>query len=200
METAAWVERARRGDERAREALFRAYAPVAMRVALGMTSGRTADAEDLLQDAWLACFARLDDLREPAAFGGFLMKTVKNLGINRWHKAARHERGTEKLAAEPAARSADDPFAVFAAAERQEIVRRAIAALADGPLKETARLYYVEGLDSTGAVATRLGVPQSTVTTRLDRVRDNIKKALVVELSRRVPASCDRQPLEEALR
>ena len=88
----------------------------------------------------------------------------------------------------------------FAAQEREKLVRTAMAALPEGPEKETAALYYLEGLDQTEAVAARLGVPKSTVTTRLDRFRRRLRKALIVEIARRSVRTLDRQRPEETLK
>jgi RNA polymerase sigma-70 factor, ECF subfamily len=172
-----------------------------MRVALGMCGGQQQDAEDLTQEAFITCLSRLDGLREPAAFGGFLLRTVKNLGINRWHAAHSRARAVERLTAQPVATGDDmDAFTAFAARQRATIVRAAIEALPAGPEKETAELYYLGGLDATEEVARRLKVPKSTVSTRLDRFRRSLRKALVVELARRSVRDADRHNPEEALR
>jgi RNA polymerase sigma-70 factor (ECF subfamily) len=183
-QTTALVERAREGDGAAREALFRAHAPVALRLALALTNGHRANAEDLTQDAFMRVFDRLDDLREPARFGGWLLKTVRNLAFNQSRSARSRNRAVEAAATEPTEPSAD-ALAMLEEKERAELLDAALARSPDNELKETARLFYLEGLDSTQAVAERLGVPKSTVTTRLQRFRGALRKTLLAELARR---------------
>jgi RNA polymerase sigma-70 factor (ECF subfamily) len=182
-QTAELVGRARAGDARARETLFRAHAPVALRLSLSLTRGNLADAEDLTQDAFIKVFNRLDDLRVPAHFGGWLLKTVRNLGINRYRSNQSRERSHERAAAQPRAPETD-PFAALEQKERAALLQRALERTPDGELKETARLFYLEGLDSTQAVAERMNVPKSTVTTRLDRFRRGLRKTLLAEIAR----------------
>jgi RNA polymerase sigma-70 factor (ECF subfamily) len=45
--------------------------------------GNRADALEVTQDAFLKAFRSLDTLEKPAAFGGWLMRIVSNLSLNR---------------------------------------------------------------------------------------------------------------------
>ena len=76
-EDAHLVRAARDGDERAFGALYERYA----RVIHGLLLARAprADVEDLVQDVFLAAWNRLNSLREPAAFGGWLSMIARNL-------------------------------------------------------------------------------------------------------------------------
>jgi DNA-directed RNA polymerase specialized sigma24 family protein len=78
--TADLVIRAKSGDHQAFEALVRAYLRAAYSVALA-TVGRPADAEDVAQEALLVAFERLDTCREPARFGGWLLRIVRNQAL-----------------------------------------------------------------------------------------------------------------------
>lgn len=72
------VARARTGDRWAREVLYREHLEGALRVA-GFVLGRSADVEDVVQDAFVHAFERLGELRDPGAFGGWLRRIVVNL-------------------------------------------------------------------------------------------------------------------------
>ena len=50
-------------------------------VALAVT-GSAADADDVCQDAFVAAMERIDDCREPARFGGWLLQIVRNRARN----------------------------------------------------------------------------------------------------------------------
>lgn len=80
-EVAALVARARKGEAGAFELLVRRYLRAAYAVALAVV-GRPADAEDVAQDAWLTAFERLESCREPARFGGWLLRIVRNHALN----------------------------------------------------------------------------------------------------------------------
>lgn len=73
--TAEWVSQARRGSGDAWTRLFRRFAPVVHGVLLGQV--QTADAEDLTQQVFETALARLAELREDAAFPGWLLSIAR---------------------------------------------------------------------------------------------------------------------------
>ncbi len=91
---ATYVERSRRGDASAFEALVRRYYRAAYAVALALLSN-SMDAEDVCQDAFLKTLERLDDCREPDKFASWLLRIVRNRAHN--FRAYRRVRATESL-------------------------------------------------------------------------------------------------------
>src|SRR5262245_40500466 len=79
--TADLVRRACRGDGAAYEELVRRHLRAAIAVALAIV-GSVADAEDLAQEAFLIAFERIETLREPERFSGFLLQIVRNRARN----------------------------------------------------------------------------------------------------------------------
>lgn len=87
----ALVRRILAGDAWAEEALYRRHAERVYRVVLRVI-GRKADAEDVLQDTFVAAFDHLASLREPAAVGGWLLRIamrqvhrrLRLRGVRRW--------------------------------------------------------------------------------------------------------------------
>ncbi|MDJ0973255.1 MAG: sigma-70 family RNA polymerase sigma factor [Planctomycetota bacterium] len=77
MQTEQLVRSAQAGDGDSREALARAWLPVVYGVALARTRNRAA-AEDLTQEAFFRAFAKLETLRNPARFGPWILRIVKN--------------------------------------------------------------------------------------------------------------------------
>jgi RNA polymerase sigma-70 factor (sigma-E family) len=74
--------------------LYRTHAPAALRFALMLTGERELS-EDLVQEAFVRVAAKLDSLREPDAFGAYLMRAVANLAKSHFRHqqvVARHER------------------------------------------------------------------------------------------------------------
>ena len=72
---AALVIAARAGEAWAQEALFRRHAPMVNGLAFRLM-GRDADVDDLVQDAFVIAFGRLNALDDPQAFGAWLGSIV----------------------------------------------------------------------------------------------------------------------------
>jgi RNA polymerase sigma-70 factor (sigma-E family) len=66
-------------------ALYADHAPNAVRLARRITGDRVL-AEDLVQEAFVRLAARFPDLRDPAAFGGYLRTTVTNLARSHFRR------------------------------------------------------------------------------------------------------------------
>jgi len=98
------VERARRGEAVAFEALVRRHYRAAYMVALALL-GSAMDAEDVTQDAFVRAIERLDDLQRPERFAPWLMQIVRNRARN-YHNY-RRVRSTQPLDAVSAAGDAD---------------------------------------------------------------------------------------------
>ena len=75
------VRRARAGDSEAFEELVRLHLRAAYAVALGVT-GDPADAEDVVQDSFIAALERIEDCQEPDRFSGWLLAIVRNRALN----------------------------------------------------------------------------------------------------------------------
>jgi RNA polymerase sigma factor (sigma-70 family) len=69
------VKQAGKGSRFARAELYRLYGKAMYNTCIRMT-GNIADAEDILHDAFIHAFEHLGQLREPAAFGGWLRRIV----------------------------------------------------------------------------------------------------------------------------
>jgi RNA polymerase sigma-70 factor (ECF subfamily) len=76
-EDAALVGRALEGDTAAFEELVRRYTRAAFAVALGVVK-EPSDAEDVCQDAFVRALERLEDCRDPARFGAWFLRIVRN--------------------------------------------------------------------------------------------------------------------------
>src|SRR5687767_3721083 len=70
------VRAARAGDESAFTRLYDRYARIVHAVLLARVARQ--DVEDLVQDVFLTAWKRLDDLRDPAAFGGWIAIIARN--------------------------------------------------------------------------------------------------------------------------
>jgi RNA polymerase sigma-70 factor (ECF subfamily) len=119
---ASYVERARRGDAKAFEALVRRHFRTAYVIALSLLSNGM-DAEDVVQDAFLKALERLDDCRDPSRFGSWLRQIVRNRAHNfREHRRVRAAASLDLVTAASTADSAEG-------AERGELRARLEQAL-----------------------------------------------------------------------
>lgn len=72
----ALVAAVARGDEQAFARLYAAYVRMVHAIVLGRVPRR--DVDDLVQDVFVAAYTRIGELREPAAFGGWLAAIARN--------------------------------------------------------------------------------------------------------------------------
>lgn len=144
-----------------------------LRALAGSLMGDAAQAEDLLQDAWLASLRRPPRAGEPRPW---LARVVRNLARNRRRDGARRA-AREAFAHEE--RAPAEPQALVQQAETQRLLAEAVTRL-EPALRDVVVLRYFQGLDSRAAAA-RLGLPAATVRTRTARALD----ALRADLDRR---------------
>lgn len=76
------LARAKRGDGRAFEAIYRLYSRSAYTLALRLT-GRSDVAEDVVQEAFMKAMEKLGSFRGDAPFGAWLKRLVANGSIDR---------------------------------------------------------------------------------------------------------------------
>jgi RNA polymerase sigma-70 factor (ECF subfamily) len=166
------VTQVRLGDRGAADQLLQRYLRSCRAVALAVT-GNEADADDVCQDAFVAAIERIDDCRDPARFGGWLLRIVRNRARN----ALRHHR---VRAAEPLDEmAADTAYSAAAEAERNELRERLVAGLAQLPEahREVVLLHDLEGWKHD-EIAGLLGLPSGTVRSHLHHARKRLRGIL----------------------
>jgi RNA polymerase sigma-70 factor (ECF subfamily) len=108
----AWhdVEAAQAGDRMAFECLYRRYARIVHGIVLAHAPW--GESEDLVQEVFFVAWARLGELRDPPAFGGWLAQIARRRTID----GHRRRRASEPLEHEPGAASPDptDALAILA--------------------------------------------------------------------------------------
>jgi RNA polymerase sigma-70 factor (ECF subfamily) len=172
--TAELVERAQAGDREAFGDLVEQFQRTVYAIALGRL-GNPSEALELTQEVFLHVMRRLDQLREPERFAGWLRQVAVRMAINR---------ATRRVA--PA--SVDDGVLEAASGQRDEpldelILRERAKHLWEGlnrlkPLdREALVLFYIQGL-SLLEIADQLDVPVGTVKRRLHIARKRLKEEL----------------------
>ena len=174
-EERALIERCRRGDLGAFEELYRAHAGRLYSVALRLL-GNTADAEDVLQEIFLAAHRKLDTFRGESALGTWLYRLATNLCLDHLRsKAGRSNQMTDAL---------DDEVGLFDAGTsslaEQTVTKmdleRALARLPEG-CRAAFVLHDVEGLEHR-EVAEILGIAEGTSKSQVHKARLKLRALL----------------------
>jgi RNA polymerase sigma factor (sigma-70 family) len=169
------VEHAQQGDVAAYEELVSRYQGVAYRVA-AFAAG-TADADDVVQDAFVKAYRSLARFRPDAPFRPWLLRIVTNESSNRRRSSGRRAGLVERAAnVRPSGNAAPSPEEAALGSERRAELRAALDALPDNfRLVVTCR--YLVDL-SEAETAEVLGWPRGTVKSRLARALDRLRAAL----------------------
>ena len=158
------VRSAQAGDEAAFARLYERYARIVHAVLLARVDRQ--DVEDLVQDVFLTAWKRLDDLRDPAAFGGWISMIARNRATDAHRRTAEFVELPADLAS---------PGATSAGAEASAALA-AIRALPHA-YRETLLLRLVEGL--TGPeIAARTGLTPASVRVNLHRGMKMLRQEL----------------------
>lgn len=154
--------------------LVNRFYDAAFRWALGII-GDAHLAQDAAQEAFVSAFQNLEQLRQPAAFSGWLRQIV----LTQAHRLVRgkqlpthsFETTRDIPARDPG------PAAILEEAELKERVMAAIQALPENEQIVT-RLFYLNGY-SQNEIARLLELPLTTVKKRLQYARRNLRGILV---------------------
>ena len=167
----ALVARARDGDSSAFDALVRTYMEQAYRVAYRVV-GHREDAEDLVQESFLAAYQYLDSFEVGRPFGPWLMRIVLNRGSNLRRSRAR--RSTE-----PELEGVSEAPSALEESERQDLGRVLHEAL--DTLSERQRL-IVTMFDVDGRTSAEIGemleLAPGTVRWHLHEARRHLRGVL----------------------
>ncbi len=158
------VERCRKGDTKAQFELYKLYYKPMYNISLHMV-GNAIEAEDVMQEAFLKAFTKIDTYKGEVSFGGWLKRIVINRSLDELKK--RRVKFTELNEKIP-----DEEPAAFDISEIQmEQLKKAIQQLPDG-YRVVLSLYLLEGYDHE-EIAQILGI--SNVSSRSQYLRAKLK-------------------------
>jgi RNA polymerase sigma-70 factor, ECF subfamily len=166
------VVAAQAGDRSAMDQLFVQFERQVQAIAVRRL-GNWEEARELSQDVFIQAFRRLDQLLEPAAFGGWLRQITHRMAINRLM------RKRVPISVEPEtldANSSDDesPLQGILRSEQREQVREGLARL--GSLdRETLVAFYMDG-QSLIEMSDAFDAPIGTIKRRLHVARKRLAK------------------------
>ena len=166
------VERVRQGDGQAFDALVTRYMRRAFSVAFRLL-GQKEDAEDLVQDTFVAVLQRIDTFQPGRPFAPWFFRVLVNRGLN-----ARKARALRTVDEIPESASSSGP-SPEREAERAELRGHLRAALATLPERQrlVVELYELEGF-AGAEIAEILEISDGTVRWHLHEARKALRAAL----------------------
>ena len=169
----ALVERARRGDPDAFEALVVSYQSLAFRTAF-VIARDAADAEEAAQDAFVKAHRALGHFRSGEPFRPWLLTIVANEARNR--RRSRGRRAALALRAADPGAPGEDPEAAALASERRKRLLTAVERLRDDDREVLACRYFLDLSEEETAAA--LGIARGTVKSRTHRALGRLQEEL----------------------
>jgi RNA polymerase sigma-70 factor, ECF subfamily len=158
----ATIRAAAAGDQDACARLYAGHVRMVHAILLGRVPRR--DVDDLVQDVFVAAFTRIGELRDPAAFGGWLAAIARNRATD----YLRHARDQMPL---PDDLPGGDPIEAETLAVL-DVVRRLPEAY-----RETLLMRLVEGM-SGAEIAERSGLTPASVRVNLHRGMKMLRERL----------------------
>lgn len=179
----ALVARARQGDVQAFEKLVKQYDRQVFRIAQHITQNRE-DAEDVVQDAFLKAYEKLDQFQGNSKFYTWLVRIAVNESLMRLRRRRTGKMVSidEDVETEEGSMPRDladwspDPEQLYGQSELADILRKTIQGLPPG-FRIVFVLRDVEGL-STEETAETLGLSVPAVKSRLLRARLQLRERL----------------------
>ena len=172
---AALVERCRRGELGAFEEIYRTHSARLFGL-LNRMVGNPADAEDLLQEVFLAAHRKLDSFRGESALGTWLYRLATNHCLDHLRsRAAKAGQVTDAIDDEPVAVDAGSRAIAERTVAKMDL-ERALAQLPDG-CRAAFLLHDVEGLEHR-EVADALGIAEGTSKSQVHKARLKLRALL----------------------
>ncbi|MFJ5835637.1 RNA polymerase sigma factor [Streptomyces shenzhenensis] len=178
VDEAAVIARVRAGEPEAYAELVRAHTGIALRAAAALGAG--ADAEDVVQQAFVKAYCALGRFKDGAAFRPWLLSIVANETRNTVRTAARQRtlagREAAFVAAEPLIPESADPAVATLRTERRAALLAALDQLSEEHRLVVTYRYLLEMDEPETTEA--LGWPRGTVKSRLNRALRKLGRLL----------------------
>lgn len=163
------IERCKNGDTRAQFELYKAYYKPMYNVCLRML-GNVVEAEDVMQEAFLKAFTKIDTYEGKVSFGAWLKKIVINRSLDQLKKRkVKFEELNEKIPDE-------EPVDIEISEIQMEQIKNAIQSLPDG-YRVVLCLYLLEGYDHE-EISQILGITNVASRTQYSRAKLKLREML----------------------
>jgi len=179
LTTAELVLAAQAGDREAFGELFRRYERTVAAIAMRRL-GDFDEAQELTQDVFIQAMTKLNQLREPECFGGWLKAITHRMAINRIVRRD-PDRPTEQDTLEASCVEHRTPVALVIERERSTQVRAGLERLRDLD-RETLEAFYVQGqslIEMSDAFEAPLGTIKRRLHVARKRLADEVELQIV---------------------
>jgi RNA polymerase sigma-70 factor (ECF subfamily) len=172
------IERCLKNDNAAWELIVVRFRRKIFHIAYKFT-GRHDAAEDLTQEILLKVFKSLDRFNRDADFGTWLSSVARNYCIDNYRASKREKEVLveDLVAFDLAPASAGNPHPALVEDDRRSFLRKGLDLLPE-KLREAVVLRDLQGL-SYQEMAERLGLPEGTVKSRINRGREELSRLLL---------------------
>ena len=167
------VHRAQSGDSAAFGELFERFQPLVLSILLRRV-GNFGDAQELAQDVFVKALTKIEQLRVPEAFVGWLKSIAVRISIN-FVQRKRLAAGGEGIV-DGVTSDQETPFEAVLASERQHEVHRCLGRLREMD-RETLEAFYVRG-KSILEMSAEFEAPVGTIKRRLHVARHRLEEAI----------------------
>ena len=156
------------------------------------------DAEDIVQETYLASFKNFHQLREKSKCKSWLLKILRNNFLKSYHKNKSMQRlnETDYIEFLETGMADNDADTLFFSESGRQTVQQAIDRL-PVKYKEVLTLYYLDEMLYKD-IADSLDIPIGTVMSRLTRARERLKSVLLKQTNpkkKKIPALDFKKPL-----
>ena len=161
-----------RGKPKSQEALYRRFAPAMYGICLQYASSEE-DAQDILQEAFIKVFSKLDQVKNPGAFPGWIRRVMINTALEKYRSQVILQR-IDEIREDPGTTYDNDVLRSLTADELVDLIRSL-----SPKYRMVFNLYAIEGY-SHQEISDELGISVGTSKSNLSRARailqDKIKR------------------------
>lgn len=169
------VARLREHDREAQFEIYQLYSKAMFNTALRMVRERE-EAEDVLQESFLAAFTRIELYKGEATFGAWLKRIVVNKCINALNKKKASIVPLDEAPLEASTAAQEDPRSPVWNIDQ---INRAIQELPDG-YRVVFSLYLLEGYDHR-EISQILGISEGGSKSQYNRAKKKLKELLTAQ-------------------
>jgi len=166
----ALLDRCKNENRLAQVEVYKRFSKAMYNTALRIV-GEQFDAEDVMQEAFLNAFQRLNELKDPAIFPAWLKRIVVNKSINRLQQRKTYLNFLYQYSDEPAAETPRDEvqFSI-------DLIKRKLDELPEG-YRIILTLYLIEGYDHE-EIAEILSISSATSRSQYNRGKKKLRELL----------------------
>ena len=179
------IARCRKGDQRAQMEVYERYYRAMYNTSLRIVKD-TAEAEDIMQEAFLKAFSKINTLKKVSTFGAWLKRIVVNLSINSFNNKVKLN---EVVYNDELKNEADDSEGIILDKNsKNEKVEKILKTL--HTLKENYRvaltLHLIEGYDYD-EIGEILNLSYANCRTTISRAKESLRKKLLKDETGMMP-------------